>query len=601
MAQRPALAWPEPPAVVDTYTEPQDCELTWLQQQQQHEAGASDGGGGSQVPSGSEERQCGIVKAAAIAAGYRPWCEGTDRPLLDPPQDPAVANAKYVFTVTKALGSTSTGKASKEKEISPGSISMLEADATAVRNALSYPDASGDTAIWMLMATRPIRQHEEILVEKYQQLESGVGHDGSRTTSIAAISNSYASPGAVTGSPGDLSPHGPKIKRPRSTKRSAGVQQTDAAEKWASLRHSLDQCTDDDAAVAWAERRYVIPPPLHVTVPHAHTTAAAGTGASGEGYQGIVGQGQHRPWGGVFDYSAYAANSNSGLATGSSDDGAVIAAPAVADAVVPFRKAGGDGSRLSRAEGVAAVRNACVLGKGVYISPSVVRGAGNGLYCDLSVGFDRGDVMTVYDGIVDTVGALLYDPAQQAFFNPKLVSEHTDPNNPRWRFGNAGNGTDAAVAAAAGSAAAAGATGAAAGSGAAVGAGAVGGSKGFQSHWKDAGASPGGTSVIMGFGGWPVPFAPCGLGAGAMVNAVYGCKGRVGRDPEALARRRAERARREELGLVVTKPVGSKLACSLGWGNMGRKRRGKKKKTVEAAAVEVADDGADDDIVLGTQ
>ena len=196
--------------------------------------------------------------------------------------------------------------------------------------------------------------------------------------------------------------------------------------------------------------------------------------------------------------------------------------------------------------------------------------------------------MTVYDGIVDTVGALLYDPAQRAFFNPKLASEHTDPNNPRWRFGN---GTDIP----AGAAAAAHGAGAAAGAGAAVGAGAVGGSKGFQSHWKDAGASPGGTSVIMGFGGWPVPFAPCGLGAGAMVNAVYGCKGRVGRDPEALARRRAERARREELGLVVSKPVGSKLACSLGWGNMGRKRRRKKKKVgvaeVGAAAAAAAGGG----------
>ena len=46
----------------------------------------------------------------------------------------------------------------------------------------------------------------------------------------------------------------------------------------------------------------------------------------------------------------------------------------------------------------------------------------------------------------------------------------------------------------------------------------------------------------MGFGGWPVKFAPCGLGAGAMVNAVYGTKGRIGRDPAALAKRKAERA-----------------------------------------------------------
>ena len=83
----------------------------------------------------------------------------------------------------------------------------------------------------------------------------------------------------------------------------------------------------------------------------------------------------------------------------------------------------------------------------------------------------------------------------------------------------------------------------------------------------------------MGFGGWPVPFVPCGLGAGAMVNAVHGCKGRVGRDPEALAQRQAARAQRQQLGIVEKKrPVGSKLACSLGWGNMGRKRKRQKKK-----------------------
>ena len=76
-----------------------------------------------------------------------------------------------------------------------------------------------------------------------------------------------------------------------------------------------------------------------------------------------------------------------------------------------------------------------------------------------------------------------------------------------------------------------------------------------------------------------MPFVPCGLGAGAMVNAVHGCKGRVGRDPEALAQRQAARAQRQQLGIVEKKrPVGSKLACSLGWGNMGRKRKRQKKK-----------------------
>lgn len=348
-----------------------------------------------------------------------------------------------------------------------------------------------------------------------------------------------------------------KVKRPRSTNRSAGVQQLDAAQKWACLRPSLDRCNQlttgpknegDGVSDTDSRLRFAIPPPLSVTTGAATAGIASGVTDSG--------QRQHRPWGGVLDYSAYAANSNHSHTMQSRD-----AECSGASIVSPFRKAGGDGSRLSRAEGVAAIHHACVLGKGVYISPSVVHGAGNGLFCDLPQGLERGDAITVYDGILESVGALLYDPTQQAFFNPKLVSEHTSPDNPLWKFAESNLCP-------------------ASGYAEAHSAGTVGsGSKGFQSHWKDAGAAPGGTSVIMGFGGWPVPFVPCGLGAGAMVNAVHGCKGRVGRDPEALAQRQAARARRQQLGIAEKKrPVGSKLACSLGWGNMGRKRKRQKKK-----------------------
>ncbi len=488
---------------------------------------------------------------AAIAAGYHPWCELSDRPLLDPPQDSAIANAKYVYISTKSLGKQLA--ASESDGLSPEE----RAAAAVVRASLSYPDSSGDTAVWMVMATRPIRQHEEILVEKYQQLESGVSNDGSGIRSAASqgpVQLQNAKPLRPQRSDDEDVMPARKVKRPRSTQRSAGVQQLDAAQKWTCLRPSLDRCneyaapkTDEDGFVSQTDssQRFVIPPPLRVT-------ADAATRGS-EGALAANGQPQHRPWGGVLDYSAYAANSNRAIQV--RDDKRWQAST-----ITPFRKAGGDGSRLTRAEGVAAVHQACVLGKGVYISPSIVHGAGNGLFCDLPQGLERGDAITVYDGILESVGGLLYDAAQQAFFNPKLVSEHTSPDNPLWKF--AANrqcfSHDGTVGGSEGT---------------------VGGSKGFQSHWKDAGAAPGGTSVIMGFGGWPVPFAPCGLGAGAMVNAVYSCKGRVGRDPEALAQRQAERARRQQLGIVEKKrPVGSKLACSLGWGNMGRKRKRSKKK-----------------------
>ena len=76
-----------------------------------------------------------------------------------------------------------------------------------------------------------------------------------------------------------------------------------------------------------------------------------------------------------------------------------------------------------------AVRRACVLGKGVYISQSVVAGAGNGLFAGHAGGFERGDVITVYDGIVESPGGMIYDRHQQCFFNPKLQSEHTAPSN----------------------------------------------------------------------------------------------------------------------------------------------------------------------------
>jgi len=544
----------------DTSLAPGTCELAWL-------------------PDGEAE-QCCI--RAATDVGYRPWCESSDRPLLDPPQDPAVANAKYVFAVTKALGKQPSAS---ELEAMPAEE---RANAAAVRAGLSYPDPSGDTAIWMVMATRPIRQHEEILVEKYQQLESGVSNDGSGIRASPPQAQTRAHFQGEENS-NEAVPASRKVKRPRSTKRSAGVQQIDAAQKWARLRPSLDHCQPASVEGCCVtsqdeQQRYVIPPPLRVTTrPTAHAAAFASEEAARDGGGGggdYNGPRQHRQWGGMFDYSAYAANQHP-APTDVADADADGESDGIAE-LAPFRKAGGDGSRLSRAEGVAAVRNSCVLGKGVYISPSVVSGAGNGLFCDLSQGLDRGDVITVYDGILESVGGLVYDPVQRAFFNPKLASEHTSPDNPLWRFGGSPTrGAAAAAASISGDGGAAGSDGAGGGvaAAAAVGAGAVGGSKGFQSHWKDAGAAPGGTSVIMGFGGYPVPFAPCGLGAGAMVNAVYGCKGRVGRDPEALAQRRAERARREELGVVEKKrPVGSKLACSLGWGNMGRKRRRKKKK-----------------------
>ena len=478
------------------------CELAWL-------------------PGSDEEVR------AAVAAGYQPWLEQSSRPALEPPQDPAVANAKYVYTLVKSLGRQSRGE-----------DAAFEKDAEAVRRALVYPDPAGDanTAVWMIMATRPIRCGEEVLVEKYQQLESGVSHDGQRTQSSPPAAN-----GASSGGP-------QKVRRPRSSKRSAGVQLEDAAQRWGQLRLSLDRTAAGPTPTD--SPRYVIPP-----------TAAAGE---------PCGQ-MHQSWGGVFGARAYAAN-----------DAGRAAAGDPSPAPLPFRKPGGDGVKLTRVEGVQAVRRACVLGKGVYISQSVVAGAGNGLFAGHAAGFERGDVITVYDGIVESPGGMIYDRHQQCFFNPKLQSEHTAPSNALWRL--ACGGDTAADASA----------------------------KGFQSHWKDAGASPGGNSVVMGFGGWPVKFAPCGLGAGAMVNAVYGTKGRIGRDPAALAKRKAERAvrlrtqvaaagarpgphacrcgqAREELGLpAVRKPVGSKLACSLGWGNMGRKRRRKKKKSAAAPAAEAA-------------
>jgi hypothetical protein len=167
----------------------------------------------------------------------------------------------------------------------------------------------------------------------------------------------------------------------------------------------------------------------------------------------------------------------------------------------------------------------------------------------IAIAFGAGDVITVYDGIVERVGAMLCkrvagwladclpathicvplasqpavprqdntplvlsatvvclaadDPKQEAFFDPKLATEHT--RSPSWGF-----------------------TG-----------------KQFQSHWKDGGSAPGATTVIHGFGGWPLPFAPVGLGAGAMVNAVFSCRGRVGQgDPAARAARYVRASRR---------------------------------------------------------
>ena len=210
---------------------------------------------------------------------------------------------------------------------------------------------------------------------------------------------------------------------------------------------------------------------------------------------------------------------------------------------LPFCKPDG-GTRLNRAEGVQAIRRSSVLGKGVYLSTSALGAhAGSGLF--VSRDFKVGDVITVYDGIVSPVGAMLYDATQQAFFDPKLATEHTT-GNPAWGF-----------------------TG-----------------KQFQSHWKDGGSAPGATVVIHGFGGWPLQYCPVGLGAGAMVNAVFSCKGRIGQgDPLAReARRIAAQGQ--------PRKSGSKLAQRLGWATSRRKKRPKKVAVAATAAVRTSSEAA---------
>ena len=79
--------------------------------------------------------------------------------------------------------------------------------------------------------------------------------------------------------------------------------------------------------------------------------------------------------------------------------------------------------------------------------------------------------------------------------------------------------------------------------------------------------------MITGFGGWPVPFAPVGLGAGAMVNAVFSCKGRVG-DPHAREKaRKRKRKELEEQGQIAPRARGSQLAQRLGWAPTRKRRR----------------------------
>ena len=68
------------------------------------------------------------------------------------------------------------------------------------------------------------------------------------------------------------------------------------------------------------------------------------------------------------------------------------------------------------------MHRACVLGKGVYISPSVVQGAGNGLFCDLPQGFERGDAITVYGGVSNLTNRQPY------------VSEFGYPVSPRGAY-----------------------------------------------------------------------------------------------------------------------------------------------------------------------
>ena len=120
---------------------------------------------------------------------------------------------------------------------------------------------------------------------------------------------------------------------------------------------------------------------------------------------GATAVGAHRPWGDVFGATAYLANDSS-------------------VAVKPFRKADG-GVRLSRVEGVQAVRRSSVLGKGVFLSESTLSAhAGNGLFAGQE--FGAGDVITVYDGIVERVGALMCECDSSTLIHCKPVTYYSN-------------------------------------------------------------------------------------------------------------------------------------------------------------------------------
>jgi hypothetical protein len=262
------------------------------------------------------------------------------------------------------------------RKVPKGCTGAEAADMEAVRAGLSYPDASGDTAIWMIMAVRPIAENEEILVEKYQDLISGHGHDSPEQG---------GGEGARRGS----------VRQPRQTKRSSHAHCADASLAWATLRPSLDALA---AATATASSHSHSQPPPEAAATQSGsvaTTANAGgpperhlippqlVGAPPPFGSFVAAHRAHRPWGGVCAPEVYLMNqpAASEMAIVSHDNAATVAVAAtLAAAPRPFRKDDG-GVRLNRAEGVQALRRASVLGRGVYLSLSAMGAqAGTGLF-----------------------------------------------------------------------------------------------------------------------------------------------------------------------------------------------------------------------------
>lgn len=210
-------------------------------------------------------------------------------------------------------------------------------------------------------------------------------------------------------------------------------------------------------------------------VPVAEQPASAHGGEGGAG-------GVHRAWGGIFSAETYLANgAGSGEGEGGEGgEGGQGGGGIGVRGIAPFRQNGSNLSKLSRRDGAEAVRRAAVLGRGVFASLSLIGGAGLGLFAARR--YERGDVITVYDGVMTQASALQYDSAQRAYHSPKVETRFSAADNPAWRFGDG---------------------------------------LGFQSHWKDAGTTPSGNLLVLGFGGWPLGgILPEGMGAGALANAV---------------------------------------------------------------------------------